>query len=151
MEWLHKSFHELHQMEIYALFKARVDVFVVEQQCAYPEVDEFDLQATHIWLHDNQKMVAYARILPANSKYQEVSIGRVLVTNNYRGKGYGKQLMKQAIHYAANHFKSNIKIQAQQYLSAFYESFGFKQISPAYLEDGIWHIDMIWDKMDYKR
>ncbi|MBU5268104.1 GNAT family N-acetyltransferase [Virgibacillus proomii] len=146
MEWVVKSFRELEKDELFHLLKARIDVFVVEQQCAYPEIDEFDLQATHIFLQMNQKIAAYARILPPGSKYTEASIGRVMVVKGYRGKRYGRELMKQALSYVKKQRLGKIKIQAQQYLIHFYESFGFHQISPAYLDDGIWHIDMIWVK-----
>ncbi|AUJ23940.1 GNAT family N-acetyltransferase [Virgibacillus dokdonensis] len=141
-----KSFQELDQLELYTLLKSRVDVFVVEQQCPYQEIDAYDLKATHLWLQDNQNLVVYARILPAGSKYVEASIGRVLVTKAYRDRGYGKELMEEAIKYTVNHFKDSIKIQAQQHLKAFYQAFGFKQVSTAYLDDRIWHIDMIWEQ-----
>ncbi|WP_331805786.1 GNAT family N-acetyltransferase [Virgibacillus dokdonensis] len=74
------------------------------------------------------------------------SIGRILVTKAYRDRGYGKELMEEAIKYTVNHFKDSIKIQAQQHLKAFYQAFGFKQVSTAYLDDRIWHIYMIWEQ-----
>ncbi|SHH64177.1 GNAT family N-acetyltransferase [Virgibacillus chiguensis] len=86
-----KTFQELDQLELYTLLKSRVDVFVVEQQCAYQEIDAYDLKATHVRLQDNQNLVAYARILPAGSKYVEASIGRVLVTKAYWDRVYGKE------------------------------------------------------------
>lgn len=117
-------------------------MFVVEQQCPYSEIDEFDLQATPIFLQMNQQIAAYAQILPPGSKYTEASIGRVLVVKRYRGKQHGRELMEQAISYVKKQRLGKIKMQAQQYLIHFYESFGFRQISPAYLDDGIWHINM---------
>ncbi|MCC2251618.1 GNAT family N-acetyltransferase [Virgibacillus sp. AGTR] len=145
MHWLKRTFHELTNDELYQILKARTDIFVVEQACAYPELDNYDQHCVHYCLKtDEGKVIAYARVLPAGSKYAETSIGRVLVVEAYRGKGYGNELMEYIIGALEEEKTKIIKIQAQLYLKAFYESFKFKQISSPYLEDGIWHIDMIW-------
>lgn len=147
MKWFIKEFNELSLNELYNILKARVDIFVVEQACAYPEIDNYDQQSLHLFLKDGEKIVAYVRILPANSKYPEVSIGRVIVTKNYRGQGYAADIMKKAIDYIYTEWQEEvIKIQAQHYLNTFYSSLGFEQITDIYLEDNIPHIDMLLKK-----
>lgn len=147
MDWQIKTFEQLSNRQLYLILQARVDVFVVEQQCPYPELDNYDDQAIHLYMMDKDQLFAYARLLPAGSRYQEPSIGRVLVVKNHRGKGYAYQLMNKAIDYMISNWNENtIKIQAQTYLQSFYESFGFQQITEPYLEDDIPHIDMILSK-----
>lgn len=146
MDWFIKPFEKLTNDELYALLKLRVDVFVIEQDCPYPELDNYDQQAMHYFLKINEEFAAYVRILPSNSKYEEVSIGRVLVLKRFRRQGYAQQIMQKAIDYVMNEWKeTRIKVQGQEYLKDFYSGFGFEQVSESYLEDGIPHIDMIWE------
>lgn len=145
MQYVKKTFPELSTAELYQVMKARMDVFVVEQECPYEELDNCDQQAVHLFLKDNQKIAAYVRLLPKRTTFSEASIGRVLVTKKYRGNGYAKEIMQQAIAHITEQWNETvIKIQAQTYLRAFYASLGFEQISDEYLEDGIPHIDMFW-------
>lgn len=145
MNWQIKDFQGLSNDELYSIMKARVDVFVVEQECAYEEIDNYDQSAMHLFLTIENYIAAYVRILPSKTKYQEVSIGRVLVTKDYRANGYAKLIMKKAIQFVRDEWKeSAIKIQAQNYLHKFYSELGFVQISDVYLDDNIPHIDMIW-------
>ncbi|WP_099156511.1 GNAT family N-acetyltransferase [Virgibacillus ndiopensis] len=147
MHWYIKSFQEFSAEELYQIIKVRVDVFVVEQACAYDELDNYDQSSIHYYLKVDNEIAAYVRIVPKGSKYPEVSIGRVLVTEKFRGHGFAKQIMQHAIDYIVDEWNEyKIKIQAQEYLKKFYASFGFKQISESYLEDDIPHIDMIWEK-----
>ncbi len=147
MTWTLKKFQDLSVFELYSILKARVDIFVVEQSCAYPEIDNYDQQAMHLFLKNNDDLIAYVRILPKHTKYTEVSIGRVLVVKDHRFKGYATKIMQKAIHYITNEWQEQtIKIQAQHHLEKFYSSLGFKQISDVYLEDNIPHIDMILTK-----
>lgn len=140
-----KPFAEIATAELYQIIKARIDVFVIEQECPYTELDNCDQQAVHLWLKDDREIAAYARLLPQQTTFPEASIGRVLVANNYRGRGYANEIMQQAIAHLTDEWEETvIKIQAQTYLQMFYASHGFEQISDAYLEDGIPHIDMIW-------
>lgn len=144
MNWYKRKFNELSIDELYNLIKARIDVFVVEQQCPYPELDNYDQLSIHYFLKVNNEVAAYVRILPKNTKYIEASIGRLLVVERYRGKGYAKKIMKNAIQYIKDEWKeTEVKIQAQQYLYSFYSSLGFIQVSDVYLEDEIPHINMI--------
>ncbi|BDD09024.1 GNAT family acetyltransferase [Fulvitalea axinellae] len=139
-----KSFRELSLDELYAIIKLRVDVFVVEQECPYPELDDKDQKSLHVLCWKKGELVAYARLLPENISYPEASIGRFVVRQDQRKHGYGKVLMSGCLDFIINRWGcDSIKIQAQNYLKDFYKSFGFKAITSPYLEDGIPHIDMI--------
>ena len=140
-----KSFKELTVDELYELLRVRSEVFVVEQDCVYQDLDGDDQKAIHLWLTVAEKVVALARVCPAGTHMKEVSIGRVITT--VRGKGYGKQIMLYAIDAAKEHFDAKqIDIEAQEYAKGFYESVGFKQSSDTFMLDGIPHIRMIWIK-----
>ena len=138
-----KTFHELTTDELYELLRVRSEVFVLEQNCVYQDMDGDDQQAIHLWLTLEGKVVALARVCPAGTHMTEVSIGRVITTE--RGKGYGKQIMLHAIDAATKHFHAtHIDIEAQEYAKGFYESVGFKQSSDTFMLDGIPHIRMTW-------
>ncbi|MDC3417059.1 GNAT family N-acetyltransferase [Aquibacillus salsiterrae] len=144
MEWQLRKFDELTTDELYQIIKARIDVFVVEQTCPYPELDNHDQASSHLFLQDKTDIVAYARLIPEKNIYEEASIGRVLVSKSHRGKGYAKDLMEKAINILVNDWKVGaIKLHGQEYLRQFYGSLGFKEISEVYLEDNIPHVDMI--------
>nr|WP_153737441.1 GNAT family N-acetyltransferase [Aquibacillus halophilus] len=124
--------------------KARVDVFVVEQNCPYPELDNHDQVSLHLFSEKEGIIVAYSRLIPKENIYDQASIGRVLVDKHHRGKDYAKKLMKKSIEVILDEWKENeIKIHGQEYLRKFYGSLGFKEISEVYLEDNIPHVDMI--------
>ena len=134
-------FQELTVDELYELLRVRSEVFVVEQDCVYQDMDGDDQKAIHLWLTVADKVVALARVCPAGTHMEEVSIGRVITTE--RGKGYGKQIMLHAIDAAVEHFNAKrIDIEAQEYARGFYESVGFRQSSEFFILDGIPHIRM---------
>ena len=136
-----KTFQELTVDELYELLRVRSEVFVVEQDCVYQDMDGDDQKSIHLWLTLEGKIVALARVCPAGTHMQEISIGRVITTE--RGKGYGKQIMLYAIDAAIEHFDAmQIDIEAQEYAKGFYESVGFKQSSETFILDGIPHIRM---------
>ena len=136
-----KSFQELTVDELYELLRVRSEVFVVELDCIYQDMDGDDQKAIHLWLTLGGKVVALARVCPAGVHMKEISIGRVITTE--RGKGYGKQIMLYAIDAAIKHFyATRIGIEAQKYAKGFYESVGFKQSSETFMLDGIPHIRM---------
>lgn len=146
-----KTFEQLTNMELYNILKERTEVFVVEQNCPYPEVDGKDVQSLHLFKEENGMIIAYLRILPKGVSYEELSIGRVLVKKEYRGQKIAHQLMSEALHIIHHELmETTVKIQAQQYLRKFYESFGFEAISDMYLEDNIPHIDMLL-KREFER
>jgi ElaA protein len=144
LTWAIKSFGELTAGELHDLLKVRMDVFVVEQGCAYAEIDGKDTLCVHVLGKDSKgTTLATARIAPAGLIYSEVSIGRVAVDQSMRKFGFGKIIMERSMAYAKiNLNASTIKIAAQLYLKKFYSEFGFTQISDIYLWDGIEHIDM---------
>ncbi len=137
-----KRFNELTPNEIHSMYKIRVDVFVVEQNCPYHEVDDFDLQAYHAFLKDDDdQILAYCRILPPNTAFQTPAIGRVIAIE--RRKGYATQLLKEAIPFIRKEYQQNtITLEAQTYARKLYENLGFVQTSDPFLEDGIEHIQM---------
>ena len=140
-----KTFQELTTDELYELLRVRSEVFVVEQNCVYQDLDYDDQKSIHLWLTENEKVVALARVCPAGTHMKEISIGRVITTE--RGKGYGKQIMLHAIDTAVQCFGATlIDIEAQEYAKGFYEGVGFKQSSDTFMLDGIPHIKMTWTK-----
>lgn len=146
LDWRCKTFEQLKAKELYQILKARQDVFVIEQQCIYPDMDGVDSQVLHLAAWKGDKMVACSRLLPPNITYKQVSIGRILVVDSERGTGIAKALTERSITECEERFgKQPIKIGAQSYLEKFYASFGFVKISEEYLEDGIPHIDMLRD------
>jgi ElaA protein len=148
LNWELKKFKELKVEEIYKILEIRSEVFIVEQQCAYQDCDGKDKNAYHLYLQDNDKIIAYLRILNKGVSYDEISIGRVLVHKNYRSKGISREMMLKAINFIElNLNEKEIKLQAQSYLVNFYGSLGFKETSNEYLEDNIPHIDMLYKKI----
>ena len=140
--WLHKHFNELNTGELFTLMRARVDVFVVEQNCPYPELDDADIAADtlHLLGYQDGQLCAYARCI---SKEEKVAIGRVLCVKQWRGKGLAKVLMNEALALCHNHFPGRtVVLSAQTYLLDFYRDFGFHTRGEPYLEDGIEHQDM---------
>ena len=138
-----KTFPELTVPELYELLRIRTEVFVVEQNCVYQDMDGDDQAALHLWLTEGEKVVALCRVCPAGTHMQEVSIGRVITT--VRGKGYGRQIMLEGIRAAREHFGAKvIDIEAQEYAKGFYEQVGFRQTSEPFMLDGIPHIKMTW-------
>lgn len=142
-----KYFEELNTTELYEILKLRQSVFVVEQNCPYNDIDEYDPLSVHMIMLEGDELIAYARVLEKNTRYNEVSIGRFLVKKDYRKEGYGDKLFTRAIDYIEDDMKEDtIRIQAQTYMKDYYEKKGFKAISDAYLEDGVEHVDMLHKK-----
>lgn len=149
MEWKIKKFDELDKMELYQIIKQRIDVFVVEQDCSYPELDGKDMDAHHLFAMDEGKVVAYTRILPPGAAFGEVSIGRVLVDMTYRGEGLGEELMRKTMEFVTDTMnEKSIRISAQEYLLEFYMSLGFEPVSDTYLEDGMPHVEMLFKSLE---
>ena len=143
IEFKIKPFNELSTPELYEILKLRIEVFVVEQNCVYQDIDGKDSKAIHVLGYYNGDLAAYCRIFDAGYYFDEASIGRVIVSPKYRDKKFGHDLMKVAIEAVdANFNKKQITISAQMYLQKFYESHGFVKTSEMYLEDDIPHIQM---------
>ncbi len=144
LQVLIKSFSELTSNELYAILQLRSEVFVVEQNCVYQDIDFKDQKALHIIGFKNDKVIAYTRIFKPGDYFKIASIGRVLVAKNERKYGYGHIIIKHSITAIKNNFnETTIKISAQKYLKEFYESHKFIQVGKEYLEDGIPHIGML--------
>lgn len=143
MEQKLKHFSELSALELYRILKLRVDVFVVEQNCPYPELDGRDADAYHLWFEDEDGIAAYLRILPPGVQSADAALGRVISAR--RRCGLGSRLLKAGIEAARELYgASSITIEAQVYAKPFYEKAGFVQISEPFDEDGIPHIRMKW-------
>ena len=146
MEFVIKQFYELTLDELYKILKVRTSIFVVEQNCPYQELDDLDQNSYHIYLEEDNQIIAYARVIPKDNPFHEVSIGRVLVTK--RRHGYGTKIVQKAIEVAIEKYHTEkIVIEAQTYVKKMYENVGFKQISMPFLEDGIEHVKMIYERV----
>lgn len=144
IKWVCKTFNDLSPEELYSILQLRSEVFVVEQNCVYQDMDDKDQQSYHFMGFIDNKLVAFTRLMPPGLSYAEMSIGRVVTSPSVRGKNIGRLLMQQSITKVHELFgESAIKIGAQLYLKSFYESLGFIKCSELYLEDGIEHIKMI--------
>ena len=148
LTWHERGFYELSAPELYSIMLLRERVFIVEQRCIYCDADGFDTVARHLWAEPSgyptvalaASIAAYLRILPAEVKYAEVSIGRVVTGPGYRGKGLGRELMERGIAAAGD---VPIRISAQAHLEKFYAELGFARASEVYDEDGIPHVEML--------
>ena len=139
-----KRFNELSTQELYVILQLRAEVFVVEQDCVYQDLDNKDLDAYHMLGVLDTKIVAYARIFKPGDYFLESSIGRIVVKKEFRKFQFGYQLVVNSIQFIENNLQQNkILISAQSYLTKFYNSLGFTQVGEEYLEDGIPHIKML--------
>jgi ElaA protein len=144
MKFEFKHFSELTNGELYDILRLRSEIFVVEQNCVYNDLDGHDKEAVHQFLKKNDEIVAYSRLLKPGSRFNDYSIGRVVVKGTERGTGLGIEMMKAAKQYILKEYKADkIKISAQKYLQKFYEDIGFVVVSEEYLEDGIPHFGML--------
>ena len=144
MDWRIKSFSELDSLELYKILQLRINVFMLEQDCLYPECDDKDLKGKHLFAMDQDTCIAYARLLPPDVSYPQCSsIGRVVVHADYRQHQFGQILMNRAIEQIKMDYPDlPIRISAQEYLKRFYTGLGFQIESDVYLEDNIPHLEM---------
>nr|WP_298923489.1 GNAT family N-acetyltransferase [uncultured Allomuricauda sp.] len=144
MKVIVKTFEELSNTELYQLMRLRSEVFVVEQDCIYQDLDNKDQKALHVLGVKNQNVVAYTRVFMPGDYFKNTSIGRVVVEKEERKFGYGKVIMEASLEEIKKRFpESSIELSAQTYLIKFYNDLGFKTSGEEYLEDGIPHIRMI--------
>ena len=140
-----KSFEELNKAELYQIIQLRIAVFIVEQDCPYPDLDDMDQDAQHLWVEDAGEIVCYLRVNPAGSRFSEPSLGRIVTKKSHRNRGLAEKLIKKAIDLVCEKESRAIRISAQCYLEKYYEKFGFIKASEEYLEDNIPHIEMLKD------
>jgi ElaA protein len=148
IEWQWLDFESLTRNDLYEMLRQRQDVFLIEQQCFYSDLDDLDQDAYHLlgWqdVDGKRQLAACLRCIAPGVKFPEMSLGRVLTAQTARGSGIGRLLVEEGIRRAeAQHPGHRIRIGAQAYLQAFYASFGFQPISAPYEEDGILHVDML--------
>ena len=141
-----KTFSELDTEDLYQILRLRSEVFVVEQDCVYQDLDNKDQNAIHLYCKENSEIVAYTRIFKAGDYYENPCIGRVVVSKKDRGNDLGKKIMIDSMEYIKQNIKGEkIELSAQKYLDKFYKDLGFYKIGEDYLEDGIPHQRMIFD------
>ncbi len=141
MELKIKKFNELTTNELYEIIKSRIDIFVVEQNCPYSELDGKDKECYHVFYEEDEKVLAYCRVAPKGVVFESVAIGRVITVA--RKTGLGKLLIKEAVDVAVQKFSADkIEIGAQIQAQGFYEKCGFKVTDNEYIEDGIPHVMM---------
>ena len=141
-----KTFYELDTEDLYQILRLRSEVFVVEQDCVYQDIDNKDQKATHLYYKENNEIVAYTRIFKAGHYYENPCIGRVVVSKKNRGKDLGKKIMIDSIEYIKQNINGEkIELSAQKYLDKFYKDLGFYSKGEQYLEDGIPHQRMFFD------
>jgi ElaA protein len=144
LRWRWSRFDELSPVQLYALFAARIAVFVVEQDCPYQDLDGLDLEAEHLIAWSGAEVAAYLRLLGPGVRFAEPSIGRVITTQAFRSSGLGRELMARGVARCDEQFPGQpLRISAQAHLERFYGEFGFVKASDVYLEDGIPHIEML--------
>ena len=140
-----KTFYELDTEDLYQILRLRSEVFVVEQDCVYQDIDNKDQNAIHLYYKENHQIVAYTRIFKAGHYYENPCIGRVVVSKKNRGNDLGKKIMIDSMEYIKQNIKGEkIELSAQKYLDKFYKDLGFYKIGEDYLEDGIPHQRMIF-------
>lgn len=145
MKFEFKDFNELTIDELYDILQLRAEIFVVEQDCVYNDLDGLDKVAMHQFAIKDNEIVAYSRLLKPGTRFADYSIGRVVVKQTVRGTGIGIEMMKAAKKYIVNEWgATKIKISAQKYLQKFYEDLGFEIVTDEYLEDGIPHFGMMY-------
>ena len=146
MENIILTFSKLTNCQLYNILKLRQDVFIIEQNCIYSDIDNYDEKALHHIIMDGDQIISYARIFESGVKYESFSsIGRIIVHPTFRGKGFAKSLIKNSIEYCKEYFPAaDIKIEAQAALKSYYNEFGFSEIGKIYPVDGIDHIEMIY-------
>ena len=142
--WTWKKFDDLTPHELYAILQLRSEVFVVEQQCVFQDIDDKDQPSYHVMGREGASLLAYTRLVPPGVSYREPSVGRVVTSPRARKSGLGRELMLYSIEQCRALFgQHSIRIGAQLYLKNFYGSLGFQPEGDIYLEDGIQHVEML--------
>lgn len=145
MEYKIRTFDELSNKELYSILRLRSEIFVVEQNCVYQDLDNKDLNAYHLMAIENGELIGYLRILNKGVSYKEASIGRVVVKKEYRRKKLGLEIINKGIDFIINTLQEKeVRISAQVYAKNLYKKAGFVEVSEEYLEDDIPHVEMLY-------
>ena len=144
LEWQWCRLGELSAEQVYAVLAARVAIFVVEQNCAYQELDGLDGEAEHLIVWSGKEVAGYLRVLGPGTRFEDPSIGRIITTQPFRGSGLGREVVAKGLERTRMRYPGRpVRISAQKYLEKFYRDFGFVTVSEPYLEDGIPHVEMV--------
>jgi ElaA protein len=144
LEWQWCRLDELSSEQVYAVLEARVAIFVVEQNCAYQDLDGLDAAAGHLIAWSGKEVAGYLRVLGPGTRFDNPSIGRIITTKPFRGSGLGREVVAKGLEHTRMRYPGQpVRISAQQYLEKFYRDFGFVTVSEPYLEDGIPHVEMV--------
>ena len=147
IQWSCLPFSELGNDLLYSILKLRQEVFIVEQQCIYADLDDLDQPAWHLLVQRGDRLLGYLRSLPPGTSYEQSSLGRIAVSPEARGLKLGREIVQRGIDFNLERWpESGIKIGAQEYLEKFYHSLGFVTASDVYDEDGIPHIKMVMER-----
>ena len=138
-----KKFQDLNKLELYKIMQLRIEVFVVEQDCPYQDLDGLDEVGTHLWLEEDNEVVSYLRINPPKTRFDEVSFGRIVTKQSARKKGLSETIILKSLEIVKQEDLGPIRISAQSYLEDYYSKFGFVKCSDEYLEDNIPHVEML--------
>jgi ElaA protein len=144
MHWqYYKKFSDFTPQHLYAVLKLRQDVFIIEQNCIYPDIDGLDEMSSHLLGFYEDQLIAYSRIVPAGYKFDEISVGRIVVNSRFRSHGYGKKLIEESLDIVRKLGEEKVRIEAQAHLQNYYENLGFRKTGTPYDVDGIPHIQML--------
>lgn len=145
LDWRWYAWHELDPDTLYGFLQLRSAAFVIEQNCLYTDMDDRDQAAEHLCVRDRDgAMLAYLRLLPPDAKHGQPSLGRLVVAREARGEGLARAIAREGIRVCQIRYpEADIRISGQQHLEGFYASVGFQVVSPPYVDDGIWHVDML--------
>jgi ElaA protein len=148
IKWIkYTDFQNIPAGDLYSILKLRQDVFIIEQDCIYEDIDGFDQQSMHLLMKQDDILAGYSRIVPASAKYDEVSIGRIVVNPQFRGLGYGKEIVKKSLEWINQSSDAPnplpVRIEAQAHLQQFYTNLGFEAAGDIYILDGIPHLEML--------
>tara|TARA_B100001063_G_C16603038_1_gene471790 strand:- start:396 stop:842 length:447 start_codon:yes stop_codon:yes gene_type:complete len=143
IEWVKKKWSEVSSEELYSVLRLRSEVFVVEQNCVYQDIDNKDQTAIHLLGYINKELIAYSRLFNEGDYFKETSFGRAIIKKEKRGQGYGDELVKESLKTIKNYYgNKKVKISAQAHLKTFYSKHAFIAKGKEYLEDGIPHVSM---------
>jgi len=143
IEWVKKKWSEVSSEELYSVLRLRSEVFVVEQDCVYQDIDNKDQIAIHLLGYINKELIAYSRLFNEGDYFKETSFGRAIIKKEKRGQGYGDELIKESLKTIKNYYgNKKVKISAQAHLKSFYSKHAFIAKGKKYLEDGIPHVSM---------